>query len=204
MSSEVKESSSDGSSTNTSRAAPATCPSFKASASRRFIDQFTAGAVHQTDAFLHLLDRLWLIMPVVCGVKPTCSVCSRRQRRVHLVAIRILAPLRSRRETKGSWPTSSMPKARARPATSIPIRPRPTIPSVLPRNSVPCSDFFSHFPACMRACLRGQDGAPSPASCRGSVRRPPLRSLRAYSSPQCPYASRHRDRCCPRRRPHVQ
>ena len=49
-------------------------------------------------------------------------------------------------ETKGSCATTSMPNARARRATSIPTLPRPTIPSVLPLSSVPCSDFFSHFP----------------------------------------------------------
>ncbi len=29
----------------------------------------------------------------------------------------------------------------------MPMRPSPTMPSVLPRSSVPCSDFFSHLPA---------------------------------------------------------
>ena len=48
--------------------------------------------------------------------------------------------------TKGSWATISMLKARARRATSRPTRPNPTMPSVLPRSSVPCSDFFSHLP----------------------------------------------------------
>ncbi len=50
-------------------------------------------------------------------------------------------------ETNGSWATTFMPKARARLATSIPMRPSPTMPSVLPRSSVPCSVFFSHLPA---------------------------------------------------------
>src|SRR5215472_4230229 len=57
-------------------------------------------------------------------------------------------------ETKGSCPTTVMPKARARRATSIPIRPSPTIPNVLPRSSVPCSDFFSHLPACIHSFAR--------------------------------------------------
>ena len=28
------------------------------------------------------------------------------------------------------------------------------MPKVLPRNSVPCSDFFSHFPACINSLAR--------------------------------------------------
>ena len=36
----------------------------------------------------------------------------------------------------------------------MPMRPRPAIPSVLPRSSVPCSDFFSHLPACISASAR--------------------------------------------------
>src|SRR2546425_967619 len=40
-----------------------------------------------------------------------------------------------------------MPKARARCATSCPIRPSPATPSVLPRSSVPRNFFFSHFPS---------------------------------------------------------
>ena len=48
-----------------------------------------------------------------------------------------------------------MPKLRARRATSSPMRPRPTMPSVLPRNSVPCSIFFSHLPLCSAAVAFG-------------------------------------------------
>src|SRR6266446_4057115 len=57
-------------------------------------------------------------------------------------------------ETKGSCATTSIPKARARRATSIPTLPRPTMPTVLPLSSVPCSDFFSHFPACISSLAR--------------------------------------------------
>ena len=48
----------------------------------------------------------------------------------------------------------SMPNALARRATCMLMRPKPTIPKVLPRNSVPCSDFFSHFPACINSLAR--------------------------------------------------
>jgi len=47
-----------------------------------------------------------------------------------------------------------MPKARARRATSRPILPRPITPRVFARSSVPCKDFFSHFPACMVSLAR--------------------------------------------------
>ena len=40
-----------------------------------------------------------------------------------------------------------MPKACARSAVSVPILPRPMMPSVLPANSVPCRLFLSHLPA---------------------------------------------------------
>ena len=49
-----------------------------------------------------------------------------------------------------------MPNDCARLATSMPILPRPTMPSVLPRSSVPCSDFFSHLPACVVESARGR------------------------------------------------
>ena len=50
-----------------------------------------------------------------------------------------------------------MPKARARRATSSPMRPSPTMPSVLPRSSLPCSDFLSHLPSCIPALARGME-----------------------------------------------
>ena len=48
-----------------------------------------------------------------------------------------------------------MPNPRARRATSRPTRPRPRMPSVLARSSVPCRFFFSHLPACMVALAAG-------------------------------------------------
>ena len=67
-----------------------------------------------------------------------------------------------------------MPKLRARRATSRPMRPRPRMPSFLSRSSAPCSDFFSHFPACMVALARG--------SCRASaIMRPSASSATAMA-----------------------
>ena len=62
------------------------------------------------------------------------------------------------RETKGSYPMSSMPKACARWATSEPARPSPTTPSTLP-----CSSTPSHFE-------RSQRPATSAASAWGMLR----------------------------------
>ena len=44
-------------------------------------------------------------------------------------------------------------------ATSRPIRPKPTIPSVLPRSSVPVNFFFSHTPRFIEASAAGIDRA---------------------------------------------
>src|ERR1019366_3236995 len=46
-------------------------------------------------------------------------------------------------------------KARARLTTSRPILPRPMMPSVLPRSSLPMSFFFSHLPARVEALACG-------------------------------------------------
>ena len=65
-----------------------------------------------------------------------------------------------------------MPKAFARRATSTPTRPRPTMPKVLPRSSVPCSDFFSHFPARVVWSARGINRASesiSPSVCSATA-----------------------------------
>ena len=51
---------------------------------------------------------------------------------------------------RGSVATSCMPKALARSATSFPMRPRPTIPSVLPRSSTPMNPF--HPPVRVPRC----------------------------------------------------
>src|SRR5262249_15252419 len=52
-----------------------------------------------------------------------------------------------------------MPNARARCATSWPMRPRPAMPSVLPRNSVPRNRFFSHFADFIARSAAGTDRA---------------------------------------------
>ena len=48
-----------------------------------------------------------------------------------------------------------MPKARARIATSWPMRPKPSMPSVLPSTSVPPNFERSHFPPVSDSCACG-------------------------------------------------
>ena len=60
-------------------------------------------------------------------------------------------------EMNGSWATTRMPNARARCATSWPMRPRPAMPSVLPRSSVPRKRFFSHLPSFIARSAAGID-----------------------------------------------
>ena len=55
----------------------------------------------------------------------------------------------------GSCATICISNARARCATSCPMRPRPTMPSVLPRSSLPVNFFFSHFCAFIAASAAG-------------------------------------------------
>ena len=59
----------------------------------------------------------------------------------------------------GSCATTRMPNARARCATSWPMRPRPATPSVLPRSSVPRNFFFSHLPSFIARSAAGTDRA---------------------------------------------
>jgi hypothetical protein len=65
------------------------------------------------------------------------------------LTIRMLCSRTSVSETKGSYTSTPASKARARFATSVPIFPYPTIPSVLPLSSVPVNSWRSHLP-----CLR--------------------------------------------------
>ncbi len=58
-------------------------------------------------------------------------------------------------EMNGSCAITSMPKARARAATSWPMRPRPMTPSVLPRSSAPVSRFLSQTPRFIAASAAG-------------------------------------------------
>ena len=57
-------------------------------------------------------------------------------------------------DTKGSNPSTSIPSARQRAATSRPMRPRPTTPMRFPASSTPPSALRSHFPALMEASAR--------------------------------------------------
>ena len=58
-------------------------------------------------------------------------------------------------DTNGSYATSRIWNAFARSATSLPIRPRPTMPSVLSASSTPSHFERSHRPATSAACACG-------------------------------------------------
>ncbi len=59
-----------------------------------------------------------------------------------------------------------MPKARARMQTAPPIRPKPTIPSVLPKSSVPMNGARSHRPARTEADACGMCRASASSSAK--------------------------------------
>ena len=108
---------------------------------------------------------------------------SRRQRHVQRDDVRACAAAFSRStslasnesaracEMYGSYVCTVMPKARARIAMLPPMRPRPTMPSVLPRDFV--ADQLER-PSGPRAglCRRRECGARARASARRSVRPP--------------------------------
>ena len=60
---------------------------------------------------------------------------------------------------KGSCATRCIPNARARCATSWPMRPSPTMPSVLPRSSLPTKRRFSQRPSFIARSAAGTERA---------------------------------------------
>ena len=60
---------------------------------------------------------------------------------------------------KGSCATRCIPNARARCATSCPMRPSPTMPSVLPRSSLPRKRRFSQRPSFIARSAAGTERA---------------------------------------------
>ena len=58
-------------------------------------------------------------------------------------------------ETNGSNTTTRIPNARARVATSWPMRPKPTMPSTLSASSTPANRLRSHRPWVSAACAWG-------------------------------------------------
>ncbi len=69
----------------------------------------------------------------------------------------IRTPIRPARSspTNGSKARTRIPNDAARWATSVPIRPRPRIPSVLPYSSTPWNDARSHTPDRSEASAAG-------------------------------------------------
>ena len=94
--------------------------------------------------------------PTVSGVLVTCRVTksATSTRRSSVISSMPSSWARSA-DTNGSWATSFMPNAWARWATSLPMRPRPTTPSVLSASSTPSHFDRSHRPSTRAAWACG-------------------------------------------------
>ncbi len=90
------------------------------------------------------------------GVLVTCRVTkSATSTRRSSVISSMPRSLARSADTNGSCATSFMPNEWARCATSLPMRPRPTTPSVLPASSTPSHFDRSHRPSTRAACACG-------------------------------------------------
>ena len=128
-------------------------------ASARFVDQLAARGVDDADARLAAREAL-VVEQVLAFRASTAGAASgsrpsRTPRRA--TAARRRAPAAISGEMNGSCATMRMPNARARCATSWPMRPRPATPSVLPRSSVPRNRFFSHVPSFIARSAAGTE-----------------------------------------------
>ena len=143
-----------GSAVYTSSAAPAQRPLCSASTSAASSTIPPRAALTTYTPSRQSLNVSASSMPVVSAVLGTwkvsasaCGASSSKERNVFTVW-----PASCRSAcTKGSWPTTFMPKANARSATVRPIRPSPTTPSVSPCSWRPCSFERSQRPARIEA-----------------------------------------------------
>ena len=146
-----------GSSTNTSNAAPATCPELSASTSAASSTRPPRAQLIDAHALLHLGERL--------GVDDVAGlVGERRVQRDEIGAAQQLVELdlldaevhaRARRTGTDRRRSPSSSGRCARSATIEPILPQPMTPSVLPEISTPMKRFFSHLPAWVEASASG-------------------------------------------------
>src|SRR3984957_2938187 len=135
-----------GSSTNTSSAAPARCPLFSASAKSPSLINSPRAALISHAPFFICASVFALIKFCVAGLTAVCSEmkllsASNFSSGTSSTCIsRAAASL-----IYGSYPITRMSNASARTATSLPMRPSPINPRVLPRTSVPAALPFSHL-----------------------------------------------------------
>jgi hypothetical protein len=92
----------------------------------------------------------------VLSVSGTCSVMM-SARASNSSSSTFSTPISTARSgvRKGSKATTFSLSPIARSATTAPILPQPTTPSVLAVNSTPMKRFFSHLPACVEASAAG-------------------------------------------------
>ena len=155
-----------GSCSNTSMRRAADLPRLERRHERLLVDELTARGVDDPDALLAAREPLGVEdVPRLRRRRAGAASGSRPRRRPRRASRAARRPARrARAEMNGSCATICMPNARARVATSWPMRPRPTTPSVLPRSSTPANFFFSHLRCLHRRVGRGQMAAPAPAS----------------------------------------
>src|SRR5258707_548907 len=131
-----------GSSAKTSRAAPATWPLLMAAArSASLISSPRAALIMRTSFFIFAIDAA-LIISRVCGLTAVCREIKSHSAKSCSSGTSSTDNSRAAASLmNGSYVTTRISKASARNATSLPMRPRPTRPRVLPRTSAPDDDF---------------------------------------------------------------
>jgi len=122
-------------------------------------------------------------MPRVDSVSGTCSeTTSPRRSTSSSVPSSMSSPEAFSSVRNGSKATTRMPNARARFATSLPMRPAPTSPSVLPYSSVPWNDLRSHSPAFMEWSAAGTCRTSASTSAKASSAAEMVLPLGAFST----------------------
>src|SRR6202167_4571196 len=141
-----------GSVANVSTAAPASWPERSASArAASSINSPRAQLIRRAPFFIFAIA----VASIIFSVEPLSDVCSETTsdwRKTSSTGSNSTSTSRAAAGvTNGSYATTFISSPRARRATSVPTRPRPTSPSVFPRISVPENADFSHQPAWVEA-----------------------------------------------------
>ncbi len=115
-----------------------------------------AQLIRQTLGFI-LENASAFSIPRVWSVAGMCTVIKSASRYTRSTSVTRSMPSSWARASleKGSYASTRMPKAKARRATSPPMRPSPRIPKVFPITSVPWNCLRSHLPAAIEACAWG-------------------------------------------------
>ncbi len=137
-----------GSVSKTSSPAPATRPSAIASASARSSTRPPRAAFTMRTPGLTVASSFSPIRPTVSGVRGRCTEMKSLSRMSSSSPTSRTPSCAARAGcTYGSYAIRSVPKAAIRWATSTPMRPSPTTPTVLPCTSTPVYAERCHLPA---------------------------------------------------------